>query len=473
MNALTSSALSKYAWREIPQVGLPKRSARERMADFFEIYGLYDQSTAQEQAARCLQCPNPGCVTGCPLCNPIPEWIRLTAEGRFDEAASLLGSNTSLTEICARLCPGERLCEESCILNGRSEPVAIRHIEQFLIERALTRHLVDVATPPPNGKTVAVVGSGPGGLACADELVSQGYAVTVFDSSELAGGLLFALMPEFKVERSVLERRVSLMKQRGVVFQLGRATYSGLNLEALRAQFDAIYLTPDARQPRRLGISGSELQGVMQAVSFLITPHAAKQVDPFPGESSLAGKRVIVIGGGDTAIDSARVAVRRGARETVVVYRRQLVDMPCTPHEYENAVEEGIQFVFCAAPREFVGNASGQLTSLRCVPTQMLAAEPGKRRAFEITPGTDIEMPTDLAILAAGFDSVAPAAIPLAHGLTTIAPESRIAVDTSQQTSLPGVFAGGDLTTGPSLALHAVRDGRRAARGIHALLARN
>lgn len=472
MNALTPSAISKYAWREIPQVGLPKRSARERMADFFEIYGLYDQSTAQEQAARCLQCPNPGCVTGCPLCNPIPEWIRLTADGRFDEAASLLGSNTSLTEICARLCPGERLCEESCVLNGRSEPVAIRHIEQFLIERALTRHLVDVATPPPNGKTVAVVGSGPGGLACADELVSKGYAVTVYDSAELAGGLLFALMPEFKLERSVLERRVALMKQRGVVFQLGRATYSGLNLEALRAQFDAIYLALDARQPRKLSIPGSELQGVMQAMSFLVTPHAARQVCPPPGESSLSGKRVVVIGAGDTAIDSARIAVRRGARETVVVYRRQLEDMPCTPHEYENAVEEGIQFVFCAAPREFVGNA-GQLTSLRCVGTQMLAAESGKPRAYVIMPGTEIEMPADLAISAAGFDSVAPAAIPLAHGLTTIAPESRIAVDTSQQTSLPGVFAGGDLTTGPSLVLHAVRDGRRAARGIHALLVKH
>src|SRR5215472_6569381 len=173
----------KYAWREFAHQDLPKRSARERAADFLEIYGLYDEATAREQASRCIQCPNPSCVTGCPLCNPIPQWMQLTAEGRFLEAAAVLGSVTNMAEICTRLCPTDHLCEGACILESVSEPVAIQAIEQFLIEYAFAHGQVDTSTPPPNGLKVAAVGSGPAGLACADELVKKGYAVTVFDSA--------------------------------------------------------------------------------------------------------------------------------------------------------------------------------------------------------------------------------------------------------------------------------------------------
>src|SRR5262252_8467378 len=192
---------SKYTWREFAQRGLPKRSARERAADFLEIYGLYNEATAREQASRCIQCPNPSCVNGCPLCNPIPQWMLLTAEGRFLEAAAVLGSTTNMAEICARLCPAERLCEGTCILNGVSEPVTIGAIEQFLGEYALAHGHADTSTAPPNGWRVAVVGSGPGGLACADELAKKGYAITLFDSALVPGGLLVNGMATFRVEK--------------------------------------------------------------------------------------------------------------------------------------------------------------------------------------------------------------------------------------------------------------------------------
>jgi glutamate synthase (NADPH/NADH) small chain len=219
--AVSQHPSSKYAWRELAHKGLPKRSASERVADFLEIYGLYDEVTAREQASRCIQCPNPSCVTGCPLCNPIPEWMQLTAEGRFLEAAAVLGSATNMAEICARVCPTDRLCEGSCILNGVSEPVSIGAIEQFLAEYAFAHGHGDASTAPPNGRRVAVVGSGPGGLACADELAKQGYGVTVFDSALVPGGLLVNGMPAFKVDRSIVQRRIEILKQRGVSFRLG------------------------------------------------------------------------------------------------------------------------------------------------------------------------------------------------------------------------------------------------------------
>lgn len=466
MSASTSSTDPRFAWREIPHLELPRRSARERLADFLEVYGLYDEVTAQAQAARCIQCPDPGCVTGCPLCNPIPDWMRLTAEGRFDEAAALLGSVTGVAEICARLCPGERLCEETCILNGRSEPVAIRHLEQFLMERALSRDLVPLTTPPPLGKTVAVLGSGPGGLACADELAGLGYSVTVFDTTREPGGSLLATLPGFRMEKAVIQRRVAAMGKRGVRFETGRNPKEKWDLDELRQTFDAVYIGFDARRPKPLQLPGADLPGVCQALDFLVKTNSA------PAESAAkacAGKRVVVIGAGDTAVDCARTAARCGARQTTVFYRREESDMPCTPHEYATAVEEGVGFIFCAAPVGFTSNAGGQLAGVQFVRTRVPADQPGPRRGFEPLAGTEIEVETDLAMLAVGFD-----ARPVTEfgewDRLTLNERGGIVVDAANQTSVPGIFAGGDLSRGPSSVLYSVRDARRAARGIHQFL---
>jgi glutamate synthase (NADPH/NADH) small chain len=460
---------SKYSWREFAHQDLPKRSARERAADFLEIYGLYDEATAREQASRCIQCPNPSCVTGCPLCNPIPQWMQLTAEGRFLEAAAVLGSVTNLAEICTRLCPTDHLCEGACILDTVSKPVSIQAIEQFLIEYAFAHGRVDTSTAPPNGKKVAVVGSGPGGLACADDLARKGYAVTVLDSALMPGGLLVNGVPAFRMDNSIIQRRIDVLLKLGVLFRLGVKLWEDVTLDQLRSEFDAVFLGFDSRKARSLKVPGADLEGVVQAVPFLL-----QKKTPFPLDLpriEVAGKRVAVIGGGDTAIDCLRAAIRYGAQEAVGVYRRGPADMPCSEREYANATEEGVRFVFCAAPAAVLGN-EGKVTGLRLVRTQLGVAEPGQPHPFSIQHGTQFEFATDWVIPALGFDAH-PCPATEDFKALVLSDSATIAVDENQMTSLPGVFAGGDLVRGPTPLLLAVRDARQAAAKIHSYLTDN
>jgi glutamate synthase (NADPH/NADH) small chain len=458
---------SKYAWREVACRDLPKRPASERVADFLEIYGLYDEQTAREQASRCLQCPNPSCVGGCPLCNPIPQWMLLTAEGRFLEAAAVLGSATNLAEICARLCPQDRMCEGACILNGASEPVSIRALEQFLCEHALAHGQADTTTAPPNGLRVAVAGSGPGGLACADELAKGGYAVTLLDSALLPGGLLVNGLPAFKVERSIVQRRIELLQKRGVVFRLGVKLGADLTLTQLRAGFDAVYLGFDSRQARPLEVPGAGLPGVVQAIPFLLQKTTAVPLELAPLEVS--GKRVVVVGGGDTAMDCLRAALRYGAREALGVYRRAQEDMPCSRREFDNAVEEGARFVFRAAPLAVLDRGRGSVAGLRLIRTEPGAADASGRRPVSVVPGSEFDLEADWIVSALGF---APLPCPRTEDFSELAINEwgGLVVDAGQMTNLPGVFAGGDLVRGPSPVLHAVRDARRAAAQIAAYL---
>jgi glutamate synthase (NADPH/NADH) small chain len=438
------------------------------VADILEIYGLYDEATAREQASRCIQCPNPSCVTGCPLCNPIPQWMLLTAEGRFLEAGAVLGSATNMAEICARMCPTDRLCEGSCILNGVSEPVSIGAIEQFLAEYAFAHGHADASTAPPNGLRVAVVGSGPGGLACADELARRGYALTVFDSALVPGGLLVNGTPAFKVERSIVQRRIEILQKRGVIFRLGVTINESLAFGELRTGFDAVFLGFDSRKARPLAIPGADLHGVVQALPFIL-----QKITPVPLELTpieVSGKGVVVLGAGDTAMDCLRTAIRCGAREAVCVYRRDERDMPCGRHEYENAVEEGARFVFQAAPVAVLGNDQRQVTGLRLVRTELSLMDSTGPRPFLFRSGSEFELPADLIVLALGFE---PLPCPHSGDFSDLKVNDwgGIVVDSNQMTSIPGVFAGGDIVRGPSLVLHAVRDARRAAEQIHTYLA--
>jgi glutamate synthase (NADPH) small chain len=457
----------KYAWRELAHKGLPKRSVSERVADFLEIYGLYDEATAREQASRCIQCPNPSCVTGCPLCNPIPQWMLLTAEGRFLEAAAVLGNATNMAEICARVCPTDRLCEGACVLDGVSEPVPIGALEQFLAEYAFVHGKVDASTAPPNGLRVAIVGSGPGCLACADELAKRGYAVTVFDSALVPGGLLVNEMPAFKLDHSVVQRRIEFLQKRGVTFHLGVALEKDLSFAKLRSDFDAVFLGLDSRKARPLEIPGGDLKGVVQALPFILQKTTPVPLDMPP--IGVVGKRVLVIGAGDTAMDCLRTAIRCGAKEVTGVYRRDEADMPCSRHEYKNAREEGARFVFQAAPAEVLGNGRREVTALRLARTELGLTETAGPRPFLVQPGSEFELPADLIVLALGFDPL-PCARTGELGDLTVNEWGGIVVDGNQMTSIPGVFAGGDIVRGPSLVLHSVRDARRAAAQIHAYL---
>jgi glutamate synthase (NADPH) small chain len=458
---------SKYAWRELPAKGLPKRSAPERAADFLEIYGLYDEATAREQASRCIQCPNPSCVSGCPICNPIPQWMQLTAEGRFLEAAAVLGSVTNMAEICARVCPTDHLCEGACLLDSISQPVSIQAIEQFLIEYAFAHGKVDTSTAPPNGLKIAVVGSGPGGLACADELAKRGYAVTVYDADLVPGGLLVNGVPAFKLDNSIVERRIDFLKKRGVVFQLGAQLWRELTLSKLVETSDALFLGWDSRKARPLEVPGADLVGVVQAVPFLLQKKTPIALD-LP-QLDVSGKRVVVLGGGDTAMDCLRAAIRYGAREAIGVYRRERPDMPCGRREFDDAVEEGARFEFCAAPVAVLGNEHGRVESLRLIRTEIGLADNGGPRPFLVRPGTEFSLETDWVITALGFD---PFPCPRTGDLAGLAVNDwgGIVVDAHQMTNLPGVFAGGDLVRGPSQVLHAVRDARLAAAQIHKYL---
>lgn len=457
----------KYAWREVAREGLPKRSAAQRAADFLEIYGLYDEATARQQASRCIQCPNPSCVSGCPLCNPIPEWMQLTAEGRFLEAAALLGSVTNMAEICARLCPSDHLCEGACLLDSVTAPVSIRALEQFLMEYAFAHDQADTATAPPNGLKVAVVGSGPDALACAEELARRGYSITIFDSGQVPGGLLVNGVPAFKLDQSIVQRRIDLLRKRGVVFRLGLKLWDDIQLGRLKQDFNAVFLCLDWRRAQPLAIPGADLKGVVQALPFLLQKKTPLPLD-LPA-FDVTGKRVIVIGGGESAMDCLRAAIRYGAREAVCVYRRDQSEMPCSQQDYQCSVEEGARFVFRAAPVAVLEDGKGQVTALRVIRTEAGPMDATGRQSFGLRSGTEFVVEADWIIAALGFDTLA---CPRTGDLATLALNhwGGIAVDGNHMTSIPGVFAGGDLVHGPSPLLDAVRKARLAAGQIHAYL---
>ena len=450
--------------REAPH----KRTAGERSADFAEIYSLYDEEVVRAQASRCIQCGVPTCRTGCPLNNRIPEWLALAAEGRFLDAAELSQATSNFPEICSRVCPQERLCEQACVLNARSDPVSIGAVEKFINEYAFAHGGIETATAPSNGRRVAVVGAGPGGLACADELAKSGYAVSVFEALPMAGGLLVYGIPAFKLAKAVVARRVDVLRRRGVHFEFGRRLGADLQLEDLRANFDAVFLAFGAQKSKLLDVPGADLGGVHQAIPFLVQ----KNVDaPFVGAPiEVAGRRVVVLGGGDSAMDCLRTAVRCGASEAVCLYRRDLANMPGSRKEYDNALEEGAEFRFLTNPTALLGDASGQVRAVRCVRMELGEPDASGRRKPRPVAGSECEVPADVVLAAYGFD---PVPFPPQSDLQQIATNEwgGVITDLNQMTSVAGVFAGGDLVRGANLVVNAVLDGRKTAAAIDRWLA--
>lgn len=459
----------KYAWSAIARELPPKRVAAERVVDFLEIYATYDEATVREQASRCIQCPNPLCMQGCPLSNRIPEWLGLAAQGLFLEAAAVSRATSNLPEICSRVCPQERLCEGACILNTRSEPVAIGAVERFINDYAFDHHAVEVVLAPPNGFNVAVIGSGPGGLSCADELAQLGYDVTIFESLMLPGGLLVNGIPAFKLEKRLVDRRVDLLAKRGVKFRLGVRVGSDVTLADLRREFSAVFLGVGAQRPKPLDVPGGALPGVVDALPFLIQKNVASPVMAELAPIDVTGKRVAVLGGGDTAMDCLRTALRSGAREAVCLYRRDLANMPGSRKEYANALEEGARFEFLVNPVEIKAGADGSVSAVRCVRMALGDPDASGRRQPRPVPGSEFDEPADILLVAYGFD---PVAFSAESGFAEIKTDKwgGFQVDKNQMTTVPGIFAGGDSVRGPSLVVHAVRDARKAAQGIHRFL---
>lgn len=459
---------AKYAWAAIGRATPPKRPADERVGDFLEVYRNFDEATVREQASRCIQCPNALCSQGCPLHNRIPEWLALAAEGKFLAAAELSRSTSNLPEICSRVCPQERLCEGACLLNTKSDPVAIGAIERFINEYAFAHGAVEPVVAPPNGLRVAVVGSGPGGIACADQLIQDGFEVTVFESQLIPGGLLVNGIPSFKLEKDLVDRRIKLLVQRGVKFQLGVQIGRDVSLAQLRQEFNAVFLAFGAQRPKPLDIPGAELKGVVAALPFLIQKNVCSPLVDLPSVD-VTGKRVAVLGGGDTAMDCLRTALRSGASEAVCVYRRDLANMPGSRKEYANALEEGARFEFLSNPVELVPGSDGEVKAVKCVRMELGEPDASGRRSPRVVPGSEFVLAADILLVAYGFDPVKMSSGDEAVPLQTDRWGS-LKVDANQMTNIPGVFSGGDSVRGPSLVAHAVWDGRKAAQGIERYL---
>ncbi len=456
---------AKHAWSAIQRASPPKRTAGERVCDFNEIYSNFGAEAVMAQASRCIQCPNPLCAQGCPLSNRIPEWLALVAQGEFLEAAAISRTTSNMPEICSRVCPQEKLCEGACILNGKSEPVAIGAVERFINDYALDRGYFGPPPAPPNGGRVAVIGSGPGGISCADELAQLGYDVTVFESLLVPGGLLVNGIPAFKLEKHIVERRIDGLVKQGVKFKLGVRVGWEVSLHDLRRDFHAVFLGVGAQRSKELDIPGANLRGVIPALPLLIQKNVNSPVLDDP-EIEVAGKRVAVLGGGDTAMDCLRTALRCGAKEAVCIYRRDLANMPGSRKEYGNATEEGARFEFLTNPVELIDDGDGAVKEVRCVRMELGAADASGRRKPRAVPGSEFNVAADLLIVAYGFD---PMPFPPGSDFAVVQldPWGGLKIDGNQMTSLDGVFAGGDSVRGPSLVVHAVRDARKAAQGIH------
>ncbi|MFT8612544.1 MAG: NAD(P)-dependent oxidoreductase [Gluconobacter oxydans] len=453
-----------------PQVLPEKRDAAERRQDFGEIYRGFARSRAEEQASRCSQCGIPFCSVHCPLGNNIPDWLKLTAEDRLEEAYEMSSATNTFPEICGRICPQDRLCEGNCVINKGFESVTIGAVERFITENAFEQGWVKPALPDRDlGRSVGIVGSGPAGLACAERLRAQGYEVHVYERQDRVGGLLTYGIPSFKLEKHVVARRHALLEAQGIVFHLSTPVGSGAgetSLEELRARHDAVFLATGVYRSRDVKVPGAGLEGVVDAIDFL-TASNRRGYDEDPGEDAALhakGRRVVVIGGGDTAMDCVRTSIRQGAERVTCVYRRDRANMPGSRQEVYNAEEEGAHFEWLGSPEAFLGD--GSVSGVRVLRMRLGAPDASGRRSIEGTGQHDV-IEGDLVIKALGFDPEdlpgqfnAPELAVTRWGTLTVPPGGFA-------TSLPGVFAGGDIVRGASLVVWAIKDGRDAADAIH------
>ena len=447
-----------------------KRLTKKRKQDFQEIYNEYISDKAKEQSSRCSQCGVPFCQIHCPLSNNIPDWLKLTAEGRLEEAYKLSQSTNNMPEVCGRICPQDRLCEGNCVIEQSGHgTVTIGSIEKYITDTAWEKGWVKpIKIAKEQKQNIGIIGSGPAGLACAEELRKFGYQITIYDRYDRPGGLLIYGIPNFKLEKKVVERRTKLLKDSGIKFVLNFEVGRDKSLKELKEKHDAVLIATGVYKPREINIPGSNLKNIFPAMDFLTTSNKkglGDKVELFDnGTLNASGKNVVVIGGGDTAMDCVRTAIRQEAKSVKCLYRRDKENMPGSAREVGNAEEEGVEFVWLSSPKKFIGQDKISQVEVN----KMVLGEPDQsgRRKPILKEGSEFKIDADLVIKSLGFD---PEDLPKLFDVEELAVSrwGTIKIDLkTMQTNIDGVFAAGDIVRGASLVVWAIRDGRDVATQI-------
>ena len=459
---------------KIPRQPMPEQPPAERVRNFAEVPLGYTEAEAVLEARRCIQCKKPGCIAGCPVEVQIPAFIRLIAEGKFVEAARKLKEDNSLPAVCGRVCPQEDQCEKSCILGKKGEPVAIGRLERFAADYERQKGEVFIPSPAAsNGRRVAVVGSGPSGLTIAGDLIKLGYGVTVFEALHKAGGVLVYGIPEFRLPKAIVEAEVAYLEKLGVRIERNAVIGRLKTVDDLFAEgYGAVYLAVGAGAPVFMNIPGENLSGIYSANEYLTRSNLMKAYR-FPEYDTpiVRGRKVAVIGGGNVAMDSVRTALRLGAEEATIVYRRTEMEMPARKEEVHHAQEEGVRFELLTAPLEYLGDDQGWVTGMRCQRMELGEPDASGRRSPVPIPGSEFVLAADTVVVAVGTTAnpIVPATTP---GLETNRRGYIVVKGEDGATSRPGVWAGGDIVTGSATVILAMGAGKQAARAIHAFLSK-
>jgi len=449
---------------DLERIEAKKRAVVDRTKDFDEIYEVFKPQKASEQSDRCIQCGDPYCHNGCPLHNFIPQWLKATAGKDLEFAFALSNESSPFPEVMGRVCPHDRLCEGACTLNDGYGAITIGSVETHISEEGFKKGLKPKFSQTKIGKKVAIIGAGPAGLSAATFLLREGIDVVLFDKQARAGGLLTYGIPGFKLDKHIITRRVKLLEEAGAIFRQNTEVGKDITFDELTNDFDAVFIGVGATRGRRSGLNGEESDNVYQAMDFLTSIQKKIFDEPMERTAEVKDKNVVVIGGGDTAMDCTRSSIREKAKSVKCLYRRDAHNMPGSRKEYINAKEEGVEFEFYVSPKALISNDKGEVIGIEMVKTKLGEADASGRQSVEEIAGSAYTVEADVVIFALGFD---PVEYPFlsSNGIETDK-WGGIIVNEHYETTTPGIYAGGDCHRGADLVVTAVYDGREAARAI-------